>query len=235
MKGFSCKVCGLTGIIFILLLFPLHTSAAIDDEVQFTFAQPPVTAPIEEGESSNRINLTYLHLDMDNAITGRGVNFLQKHGQENTRLAWNVGTFVLDDEDDIYEGFMVNGGMDLEINLGSSRHSILFFGWDMSLMGLNMDLGTSDAYYSQFGLGLRGGFQQHIPMGRVVLTPYITLSGNYAAYYIETDFTDYDDDYTYSTAIIGFDFMLPGGVSLASALRTGGDDDMTLIQVGWNF
>lgn len=222
-----------------LIAFPGQTLAA-DDEVQFSFAQPPITKPIDEGESEHRFNLTYLKLDMDNAIEGRGINYMQKKGQENGGIAWNVGAFQLDDEDGTTDGFMINGGVDQEIHLGSGKSSIMFFGLTPSIMFMTIDQPTIEIEILTLNFNLHAGYEHQIPLGRVILTPYakVDLNGSWSSYYYTSDagYSDSDDDTdSYIVQTIGFDILLPGGVSIASALNTGGDDDMTLVQVGWSF
>lgn len=230
-----------------LIAFPGQTLAADEDEMQFTFAQPPITKPIDEGESEHRFNLTYLKLDMDNAIEGRGINYMQKKGQENGGISWNVGAFQLDDEDGTTDGFMINGGVDQEIHLGSGKNSIMFFGLTPSLMFMTIDKSVPPADIEvevlTLNFNLHAGYEHQIPLGRVILTPYakIDLNGSMSSTYLTYDspsysYSDSDSDTdSFITQTIGFDILLPGGVSIASALNTGGDDDMTLIQVGWSF
>ncbi|MDT8317248.1 MAG: hypothetical protein RQ824_04565 [bacterium] len=234
-----------------LTALPGQTLAADETEVQFTFAQPPITKPMDKGESEHRFNLTYLKLDMDNAIEGRGINYMQKKGQERGGIAWNVGAFQLEDEDGIIDGFMINGGVDQEIHLGSGKNSIMFFGLTPSLMFMTFDIsipGIADIEVdvTTLNFNLHAGYEHQIPLGRVILTPYakVDLNGSMSSSSTTTDIyspccytdTTYDDNTdAYITQTIGFDILLPGGVSIASALNTGGDDDMTLIQVGWSF
>lgn len=233
-----------------LIAFPGQTLAADETEVQFTFAQPPITKPIDEGESEHRFNLTYLKLDMDNAIEGRGINYMQKKGQENGGIAWNVGAFQLDDEDGTTDGFMINGGVDQEIHLGSGKNSIMFFGLTPSLMFMTFDQSTPtvdiEVDVTTLNFNLHAGYEHQIPLGRVILTPYakVDLNGSWSNSYttikVKSPCCFYDSDSdsdtdSYIVQTIGFDILLPGGVSIASALNTGGDDDMTLIQVGWSF
>ncbi len=236
-----------------LIAFPGQTLAADDTEVQFSFAQPPITKPIDEGEKEHRINLTYLRIDMDttiiDTIEGRGVNYMQKKGQENGGIAWNVGAFQLEDDDDVIDGFMINGGVDQEIHLGSGKNSIMFLGLTPSLMFMRFDLSTPgvdiESEVLTFSINLHAGYEHQIPLGRVILTPYakIDVTGNMSSTYTTTEIpainyydseSDSDTD-AYIVQTIGFDILLPGGVSIASALNTGGDDDMTMIQVGWSF
>lgn len=214
--------------------FPSLTLAADETEVQFTFAQPPITKPMEDGEKVHRFNLTYLKLDMDNAIEGRGINYMQKKGQENGGIAWNVGAFQLDDEDGYIDGFMINGGVDQEIHLGSSKNSIIFFGLTPSIMYMTIDQ-SIDIEVLTLNLNLHAGYEHQIPLGRVILTPYAKVDLNGSFIYYESTYDDDTDTDSFITQTIGFDLLLPGGVSIASALNTGGDDDMTLIQVGWSF
>ena len=235
-------------VIILTAFFVLPSQAlAADDEIQFTFAQPPITKPIESGESEHRFNLTYLKLDMDNAIEGRGINYMQKIGQENGGTAWNVGAFQLDDEDGVIDGFMINGGVDQEIHLGSGKNSIIFFGLTPSLMYMNIDQSTAladvEVEVLTLNFNLHVGYEQQIPLGRVILTPYakVDLNGSMSSYYTTIDTAGYstsesdDDTDSYVVRTIGIDLLLPGGVSIASALNTGADEDMTLIQVGWSF
>ena len=234
-------------ILLLSITFAGFALAADESEVQFSFAQPPITKPIEEGEKSHRINLTYLRLDMDNAITGTGVNFMQKIGQERGGTSWNVGGFALKDDDGDMDGFMINGGAAQEITLDSKKHSIIFFGFTPSLMYMNFDSSTATAdievEVTMLSFNLSGGYQHQIPVGRVQLTPYAKVEYIYnmtstyttidTGSYYDTDTDDTTDSFMMQT--IGFDIILPGGVSVASAFQTGADDDMTLIQVGWTF
>ena len=234
----SCFI-SLFFLIVSLIAFPGQTLAADETEIQFTFAQPPITKPIEKGEREHRINLTYLKLDMDNAIEGRGVNYMQKKGQEIGGISWNVGAFQLEDEDGDIDGFMINGGVDQEIHLGSGKNSIIFFGLTPSIMYMTIDQSTAladiEVDVTTLNLNLHAGYEHQIPLGKVILTPYAKVDLNGSFIYYDYTYDDDTDTDSFITQTIGFDILLPSGVSIASALNTGGNDDMTLIQVGWSF
>jgi len=232
---------------FLFLLTPASHAIAADDEIQFTFAKPPVTKPIDEGESARRLDLTYLHIDQSNAITGTGVNFMIKKGYENGGMGHQWGLFGIKDEDDTLEGILISYGGTGEINLGSSKNSVIFFGPSISFMSAQQELVYTDPYTAKerkedmtllvLNVGIVAGYQHHIPMGKVRLTPYATVGANYSSYYLEMPYytDDIEEDSTSTMITVGFDFLLPGGISVASMVQSGADDDVTMIQVGWNF
>ena len=188
----SCFI-SLFFLIVSLIAFPGQTLAADETEIQFTFAQPPITKPIEKGEREHRINLTYLKLDMDNAIEGRGVNYMQKKGQEIGGISWNVGAFQLEDEDGDIDGFMINGGVDQEIHLGSGKNSIIFFGLTPSIMYMTIDQSTAladiEVDVTTLNFNLHAGYEHQIPLGKVILTPYakVDLNGSMSSTYTTID------------------------------------------------
>ena len=145
---------------------------------------------------------------------------------------------------------MINGGVDQEIHLDSGKNSILFFGLTPSMMFMTFDLSYPgvdvESDVTTLSINLHVGYEHQIPLGKVILTPYakIDVTGNMSSTYTTIDVyspccyydteSDSDTD-AFIVQTIGFDLLLPGGVSIASAINTGGDDDMTLIQVGWSF
>lgn len=247
MKPISFKYLPLILFLSFLIQIPGIASAA-DDEVQFTFAKPPVTKSIEERESVKRLDLTYLHIDQSNAIIGRGVNFMLKRGYTGGSIGHQWGLFVIEDEDDTLNGGLISYSGTGEIYLGSSKNSVIFFGPSISFLSAEQEMVYTDPYTFQtrkedftmlvLNIGIMGGYQHHIPMGKkVVLTPYASLAANYSSFYLEMPYfmDDIEEDSSSTMVTVGFDFLLPGGISVASMFQSGADDDVTLIQAGWNF
>lgn len=223
--------------------FPVTADAADEQESQFVFATPPITKLVDIDEKTKRVDATYISIDADNKMTGVGVNMTTKKGTLSGADvdSWNI--FTLKDEDNTMDIIMGGAGQGKEIALSASGKSLLFFLLDTNLMYMGLEDDNFSMTMMNLSLMPNIGFQQHVPMGNFKLTPYVTYAYNlsYSSYSTEIEVggkTQYDSDsdtMTYGMLTIGFDIMIPGGISLASMLTSGADDDMTMIKLGYNF
>ena len=212
-----------------------------ETSTEFSFSPPPITEAVSAGEESHRFTGTYLKIDLDNALTGYGINFSNRYGNASgtSGKSNSWGLLSLSDESDTMSGLMFNANFNMEAYPGGTGNTIVFLGIPLGLTYFNIDTGGSDdASLSLLTYGLQVGMQHHIFLSEMAsITPYVTYAKNKGKSRFQmgdSSADPIDSDYETATLTFGFDITLSGGISLASMLSTG-DDNITMIQLGWNY
>lgn len=203
-----------------------------DEGAEFVFAPAPITDPVEAGEKSGRFAFSFVNVDAGATdVTLYGLNLTNREGGDvgdpGKSLTGNV--MFGGDDDDTMDILSVNVGANLEG--GSDPMSVPFFGFTFGFTTVSADF--ADTFIMNYGL--LGGYQHHIEMqSNVYLTPYVTYGWQGFDGTVDPDSGDsIDIDGSTTTLTLGLDISF-NGISLATLLQSG-EEDVTQIQVGFNY
>lgn len=220
-------------------------TAQSSNSVSFSFAPPPITELVGPDQSADRLNFTYLKVDVPgNPMIGIGMDFVgRRAGSGSGGLSFTLRGLGLTDEENTMGGGMFGGSVGPELYLGENRNTILFAGISMDFLAINMTGPFIDVRTTGLSLGLQIGAQHHFKLGdSVSLIPYVVLGTTNSSFSTTTEIqfgsststSTSESTSSYTTTTLGFD-MTVGDVSLGALANTGGDNDVTMIRLGFRF
>lgn len=225
-----------------LLAAPAAFAQSSDNSVSFTFAPPPITALVGANESASRVNLTYLQIDVpDDPFRAAGVDFVSRKGNSSGSggFAFTGRGMGLWNDSETTSGFLLGGGLGPEIYFGERNNTILFVGISGDFMYLYSSTAFADVTTTGGMLGVQAALQHHVEFGdNVSFIPYVAVSATSSSFTttIETSSTSSSTDSSSSSTstTIGFDLKL-SGISLGALANTGGDNNVKMFRIGFNF
>lgn len=211
-----------------------------DSSLSFSFAPPPITSIVDDGERVNKVTLGYTFLEYDSSEASQefsllSANILSKKDSTFFSLGLTSGE---DDTGNIYLlGLNGQYGIERAINKEAS--------WSVAggLSYLYTEFDSSDIYSeTEIVTGqVSASIQQRFPLAeRVGITPYLlvnaVLFGTGSGFTnISSGVVDYDIDIDpYVGITLGFDLDFHG-YSLAALYQSADDSSITSLSFGFEF
>jgi len=218
---------------------------AVASSTEFTFAPAPITQRLEAGENAKRLEFSYLTIDIpDNEWRGYGMNFTSRSAGESGSggFNFNANLLALSDEQKTTSGGLFGVAFGPELYLGSSRNTVLFGGLAMNVMGVTMDVAGGESDISSVTYGLQAGLQHHFVWGPTEIIPYAIVNAQRTYTSVETSgtiggFSYYSSSSTNAsstTRTFGLDILV-GGFSLGALATSGGENDVQMFRLGFEF
>lgn len=235
-----------TALAAILLALAAPTALAqSNNTVTFSFAPPPITEVVAPNESANRINFTYLEVDVpNNPIRGIGLDYVgRRAGAERFGLSYTLRGLGLSDENGTMSGGMLGGSIGPEIYLGEGRNTILFAGLSMDVVAFTVTGPGFEARTAGVTGGLQAGLQHHFKFSNSFsLIPYVVFGTTSSSFTTTSEVTvggntfesTSDSTSSSTTTTIGFDLTF-SDISIGALANTGGDNDVTMLRFGFKF
>lgn len=223
----------------------LAAPAFAASSTEFTFAPAPITQRLEAGENAKRLEFSYLTVDIpNNEWRGYGMNFTSRTASESGSggFNFNANLLALSDEKNTTSGGLFGMAFGPELYLGSSRNTVLFGGLALSMMGMTMDVAGGESDISSVNYGLQAGLQYHFVWGPTEIIPYAMVNSQRTYTSVETStsiggwssYSSTSSNTSSTTRTFGLD-MLIGGLSLGALATSGGENDVRMFRLGFEF
>lgn len=238
-----------SGLLWVAItLVSVNPGWAAENAIAFQFAPAPITNEGLDSEAENRFSGQYISYNNSAAkfeLTGYGVGYASRTMTDGSGSTFvdsltfmsGEGTSVVSTEVKGFSGNMAytkDWRMDsfggLQFSIGGKAE------WTTLTMTGAFRNTSFESKTNILGLGLLSVLQYHWHVSPgITVTPYSMFTFTNMTASTDAGSSNNESSFNSTATIFGLDVVLFDGISVAGMVQSSQDDDLAVINVGWNF